>query len=659
MSDTGSHNAEKFDSFENKSVNPSKNPSFTEILSLSRRGFIGSAITIGGAVALSNMMNISKAFAEKSDKPSIPPLTTFTEIERGVDGYHHVAGGYNADILIRWGDPLFTNTPEFDPYNQTAEKQLKQFGYNNDYTGFIPLPLNSNNAEHGLLCVNHEYTLAKLMFEKPEGENKRYSKEQCAVMMASMGNTILEVKKHNGKWTYIKSSPFNRRISLLETEMEIKGTAAGDKRLKTKEDPTGKKVIGTMQNCAGGITPWGTYLTCEENINYSFIGIVNEKHPEYINQKRFGFNEKSEDYGLYFNRFNINKEPNEPNRFGWVVEIDPLNPLSKPVKHTNLGRFKHEGCTIHINKDGCVIAYMGDDQQNEYVYKFVSTKKYNSKNRDANFDIFESGILYVAQFKKDGKMEWLPLVYEQNGLDKTNGFNSQADVLIEARRAADILGATPMDRPEDVQTNPSNGKVYIALTNNESRENINIANTRLHNAHGQIIELTVPNNDHTTLEYNWNVLVMCGNPNKKEDEAIFHPETSENGWFSCPDNIEFDHQGRLWVTSDQGKAWFKNTACADGFYSVVTEGEKRGLSKMFFRVPVGAEMAGPTFTPDDKTLFLSVQHPSADATDLWKSFGRESTFSDPATRYPDFNAKMPPRPSVVVVTHKEGKIIGS
>ncbi len=358
----------------------------------------------------------------------------------------------------------------------------------------------------------------------------------------------------------------------------------------------------------------------------------------------------------------MTKEPNEANRFGWLVEIDPYDPNSVPKKRTALGRFKHEGAAVAIGQDGSVTVYSGDDERFDYVYKFVSAKKHKADDRAHNMTLLDEGTLHVGKFNADGSLEWLPLVHGQNGLTAENGFKDQAEVLIKARLAGDKVGATKMDRPEDIDVNPKNNMVYLMLTNNSRRkaEQVDAANPRAENQWGQVVEMLPPDGDHAAAKFAWNILVKGGNPKDGAVGAMFNPATSDNGWFSCPDNSAVDHQGRLWITTDQGGSWPKVSGKSDGVYALETEGELRGKSMMFFRCPVGAEMCGPVFTPNDETLFVAVQHPATDGVDAYAPFGKEeSTFEDPATRWPDFKDGMPPRPSVVAITKQGGGVIGS
>ena len=595
----------------------------------------------------------------------------FPETAGGVDAEHHLAEDHEAQVLLRWGDPVFADSALFDPHNQSMESQLTQFGYNNDFIGFLPLDAAGNRA---LLCINHEFTSEEVMFP---GVGVQHTKdfadmtaELVAIEMAAHGGTIMEIALADGAWQPILDSPFNRRITPLSTEMSVDGPAAGHPRLKTAVDPSGRRIIGTLNNCAGAITPWGTFLMAEENFHgYFWTDQVNDKGKrlrkglggeQKKSYERYGIPGSWYNWGQHHDRFNVDLEPNEPNRFGWVVEVDPADPASTPVKHTALGRFRHEGAGCVLSSGGRAVAFMGDDARFDYLYRFISTATCRPGDKAANMSLLSDGTLSVARFDSDGTVTWLPLRFGEGPLTPENGFESQADVVIDARLAADALGATPMDRPEEVEPNPQTGRVYVMLTNNKKRtaEQVDDANPRANNWLGHIIEMTPPDGDYEAATYDWDILVKCGNPAIAGVGATWNPRTSTDGWFAGPDNCAFDSQGRLWIATDQGNNW-KRTGRADGLYGLETEGALRGHSKLFFRCPVGAELCGPCFTPDGETLFVAVQHPGTDGTRHFKGFERQSTFEDPATRWPDFNPKVPPRPAVLAIRKKGGGRVGS
>jgi uncharacterized protein len=566
---------------------------------------------------------------------------TFIESGRFLDETHHVSPGYKVTAVIRWGDPLHTTAPAFNPQAQTAAAQERQFGANNDFIAYMPLPRGSANSRRGLLCVNNEYTTPQLMWPgyTDEGYAKNITREQCETEMAAQGHSIVEIENSDGVWKINRGSAYNRRISALSTVMRVSGPAAGHPRMKTQADTTGARVIGTFGNCAGGTTPWGTVLSAEENIQNYFTGNPGIGR-EAAAWKRYGIHGRGrQPWGVRFDRFNLDREPHEPNRFGWVVEIDPYDPQSVPVKRTALGRFKHECATTALSHDARVAVYSGDDERMEYVYKFVTQGRYDAQQPAANRDLLDHGTLYVARFEADGRMHWLPLIFGQ--------------VMIDARRAADLLGATRMDRPEDVEANPVTGRIYVVCTYNESRKpaEVDAANPRGPNRVGHIIEIVPPmvngKPDHAAVECHWEFFLLGGDPKNSEHGARYHGAISDNGWVAAPDNVAFDRHGRIWITTDgQSSA----AGFADSVYAAETSGPRRGVTRCLFSAPRGAETTGPAFTPDGKTLFISIQHPGSE---------KGSTIDRPSTRWPDFRPDMPPRPSVVAITHAEGKDIGS
>ena len=648
--------SQAYEASEDIGRNGTANPTIGDVIAVrfDRRDLIKGAL---GVAAISATMGPLALAAAKGARAAATTRFAFKELKAGVDDKHHVAEGYDAQILIRWGDPILPGGKPLDPMNQSAATQKLQFGYNNDFVGYLPMPGAANPSQHGLLVVNHEYTNEELMFpgvgrqEMKDANFSATTPELVAIEMAAHGGSVIEVRRENGTWGVVSDSKYARRID-ANTEMEITGPAAGHDRMKTEADPTGRKVLGMMNNCAGGVTPWGTWLTCEENFHGYFWKKLADDHPEAKNYKRYGVPSTFYAWGKFHDRFDLTKAANEANRFGWVVEIDPFAPASVPKKRTALGRVKHEGAAGIVSKDGRYVIYSGDDERFEYVYRFVTSRTVDPGNRAANRDILDEGTLSVAKYNADGTVRWLPLVFGQGPLTQANGFNSHADVLIETRRAADHLGATRMDRPEDVEANPKTNKVYVMLTNNNRRkpDQQDAANPRADNRFGHIIEMIPPDGDHGADTFKWEILVKCGDPSDPKTGASFSSETTRNGWFGMPDNLAVDNQGRVWIATDGNSA--VKTGRSDGIWALETEGPGRGTAKHFFRVPIGAEMCGPFFTPDDETFFVAVQHPGEADDDDPKA--EPATFEKPTTRWPDFKDDMPPRPSIVVITKQGG-----
>lgn len=587
------------------------------------------------------------AASAAAPRTAIASTLGFREVAAAQDQTHHVSEGYGAQVLLRWGDPIVPEAPAFDPARQSAAAQLTQFGYNCDFIGFLPVPLGSEASDRGLLVVNHEYTDTRLMFPGLDQDDVEPSLGLVDTELAAHGLSVVEIVRDATGWRVVTDGFYNQRISTLATVVRIAGPASGHPRLVTKADPTGRRVLGTLANCGGGVTPWGTVLSGEENFDQYFSGAPGET-PEARNYQRLGFGTSVyyPRWAHYSRRFDMGFEPNEPNRFGWVVEVDPFDPSAAPVKRTALGRFKHEAATPVVNGDGRVVVYMGDDEREEYVYKFVSAGTYDPVDRAASLELLDAGTLYVARFDEDGTVAWLPLVHGAGPLTEANDFASQADVVIEARRAADLLGATKMDRPEDVETNPVNGRVYVMLTKNSSREpdERDGANPRADNAFGHVLELTPPDGDHAADTARWDVFLLAGDGSNPAHKAQYGPGVGPDGWLANPDNCAFDATGRLWIATD-GMA--ESMGAADGVFASDIDGAGRAATRRLFSVPKGAETCGPCFTPDATTLFVAVQHP-----------GSGSRYASPSTRWPDFDPAMPPRPSVVAITRTDGGTIG-
>ena len=391
---------------------PSDRPDIRTVIAerVSRRGFLfGSGAALGAVAAQGFVGSLFSGAAHAQDAAS---SLMFSELTRVFDDNHHVADGYDARVVVGWGDPMKAGDGPIDVGTMTAAQQANRFGYNCDYVAYMPLPRGSQTSDHGLLCVNNEYVSANVMFPGMTEDDvpTMLTAEQVALCNMSIGHSVVEIKRVDGVWGVVQDSAMNRRFT-LETEFAISGPVAGHDWMKTSYDPTGTKVRGTNYNCGGGVTPWGTVLTCEEGASDTFGGdIATTAFPEVL--ERYGFD--GSDYyarAKFDPRFDISKEPNEPNRFDWVVEIDPYEPTSTPVKRTALGRMAHEAATTVLNKDGRVVVYMGDDDYFEYVYRFVSEGTYDPANPASGKDLLDAGTLSVAVYNADGTMNWLPMVF--------------------------------------------------------------------------------------------------------------------------------------------------------------------------------------------------------------------------------------------------------
>ncbi|GIW09977.1 MAG: dTDP-glucose 4,6-dehydratase [Dehalococcoidia bacterium] len=618
---------------------------FAEVLErfISRRSILKAGAALGlASVGASLLETPPAADAATLDFVAIPADPA--DADRLV-----VPPGYRAQVLIRWGDPILPGAEPWNPERQSAAQQARQFGYNNDFVGYLPLPYGSNSSTRGLLVVNHEYTNAELMFANYSLE--RQTREQVDITMAAHGISVVEVvRQPDGGWRYRPDSPYNRRITAT-TPIQLTGPAAGHPWLVTSADPTGSWVLGTLNNCAGGKTPWGTVLSGEENFNGYFdnAGRLPADDPRRASLQRYGIPTGLGRYqwSKYYDRFDVGKEPNESFRFGWVVEIDPYDPTATPKKRTALGRAKHEAATFALNPDGGLAVYMGDDERFDYIYKFVPSGRFNPNNRAANLGLLDEGTLYVARFNDDGTGRWIPLVWGQNGLTPENGFGSQADVLVHTRIAADLVGATKMDRPEDMEWNPVNGKVYAVMTYNEQRGGSgrpgpDAANPRPNNRTGHILEISEANNDVTATTFTWNVFILGGLPNDPSSYYAGFPKEQITSALAAPDNIVFDSQGTMWIATDGAPG---PLGINDGVYAVPVAGSERGYLRQFLSSPAGSEVCGPECTPDNTTFFVAIQHP-----------GEEGTVEKPVSTWPD---GLPyPRPAVVAITAEHGGRIG-
>jgi secreted PhoX family phosphatase len=561
-----------------------------------------------------------------------------------------VPEGYVAQVIAPWGDPvgLSGEMPAFkaDATN-TAAEQAAQLGMHHDGIHYFAI----NGSQSGLLVMNHEYTDDGLLHA--DGM-KTWTAEKVRKAQAAHGVSVIEVELKDGRWNLVTPSPWARRIT-SNTPMELTGPAAGHAMLRTAADPAGRNVLGTVNNCGSGITPWGTYLTCEEN----FINYFKGPDAPNAHETRWGLR-KGDPAGYRWHehdaRFDASKTPNEPNRFGWVVEIDPMNPSSTPKKRTALGRAAHEGATVAVAKDGRAVIYMGEDARFEYIYKFVSRDAIKPGGARANADLLDHGTLYVARFDADGRGQWLPLVHGQGPLTAANGFADQGDVLIKSRQASDLLGATKMDRPEWTAVDQARGEVYCTLTNNSNRgldkqPGTDAANPRANNSMGHIIKWREAG-DFSADRFSWNHFVLAGDPAQARAEARGNIKGDA---FSCPDGLWVDARGVLWIQTDMStSAMGKGELANLGNNVLLAADTQSGEIRRFLTGPRGCEITGITSTPDLRTVFINIQHPGESPSER----------SDPATplaisTWPQGPSAGRPRSATVVIRRQDGGIVGT
>ncbi len=578
----------------------------------------------------------------------------FAPVSMSKDDSVRVPAGYTATPLYRWGDAIGSKLgmPAFraDAGN-SADEQLLQAGMHHDGMQYFSLPFGSAGSTRGLLAINHEYTDDGLLHA---GGMNSWNAAKVRKSQAAHGVSVIEIEMRDGSWTVVRPSPYARRISAM-TPMRIAGPAAGHATLRTAADPAGIEVLGTINNCANGYTPWGTYLTCEENWNGYFAngGAI---PPE---QRRYGMTAQGAGYRWheFDTRFDAAAHPNEPNRFGWIVEIDPYDPSYQPVKRTSLGRIKHEGAARAITKDDRVVFYMGDDQQFEYIYKWVSRDAWNRNDRAANRDFLDHGTLYAAKFNADGAGQWLELTQGKNGLTAANGFVTQADVLIKTRQAADVAGATKMDRPEWTAVNMKDNSVYCTLTNNSARgakdqPGVDATNPRVNNTFGHIIRWQEDGDDFSATAFRWNIFVMAGDPLIEDANKRGN---IRGDVFGSPDGLWFDAAGRLWIQTDVStSALYRGDYAGIGNNQMLCADIASGRIARFLTGPKGCEITGITETPDGRTMFVNIQHPGETSSER----------SDPAqpqavSHWPDGPTGGRPRSATVVIRKDDGGVIGS
>ena len=594
---------------------------------LSRRGFLSGLVAVGsGAAAMSaGLLNGTSAQAQQVTRFAFKPILIAT------DDTVRVPEGYSWKPVIKWGDALFADAEPFDPANGVSFAASERvFGENTDGMELFVV------GNKQVIAVNHEYANTKINLPNTHADGVADSAEDAQLLRNLQGVTVMEVAETDSGWSVVVDSPFNRRIT-QDTEIQMSGPATGSDLLKTVSDPTGMTARGTMNNCGSGKTPWGTYLTCEENFN-GYFGSTDanlERTPE---QVRYGLNvEGRYGYEKFDDRFDLSKDPNEPNTQGWVVEIDPSDPDSTPVKRTALGRFKHENAACVIAPDGRVVVYLGDDERSEFLYKYVSNEVYVPGGDTST--LLDNGTLYAAKFLENGSGQWLPLTPETTEM-------AEDEILVFSRIAASKAGATTMDRPEWVAVSPIAAEAYCALTNNSKRgvepnaggdeTPVGGPNPRAENGYGQIVRWRPAEENHASPDFTWDLYVMAGNPTKHDDDYAGSRNITAGNMFNSPDGMIIDSTGMIWIQTD-GDDSNEGDFEGQGNNQMLVGDPSTGEIQRFLTGPFGCEVTGLCWSADKRTMFVGIQHPDAPFPD-----GEDSL----------------PRSTIVAITREDGAQIG-
>ena len=607
-----------FDAFDEARRPAPQSTGFDQVVerALSRRGFLGVLAYGSGAAAMGLGTGVTGLLSSVSAEAATSRFA-FAPIPIATDATVHVPDGYTWQVLARWGDPLFSDAAEFDhATGGDAATSNRIFGENTDGMELFTL------GGRQVIAVNHEYVNPKLNLPQND-KGTPASSEDVRKLQNLQGVTVMEVAEGEDGWRIVVDSPLNRRID-HNTQMRLSGPAAGHDLLKTEADPTGTASLGTFNNCGAGRTPWGTYLTCEENFN-GYFGSTDEAFALPERFKRYGIGAKSVySYEKFDPRFDVSKNPNEPHRAGYIVEIDPSDPASVPVKRTALGRFKHENAALVIARDGRVVVYMGDDERGEFLYRFVSNGIY-TPGADTSA-LLDEGTLSVARFADDGKGEWVALTPKATGM-------SAAEIAVFTRVAASKVGATTMDRPEWVAVNPVAVEAYCALTNNTRRgvkpnaggdeTPVGGPNPRAENKYGQIVRWYPENDDHAADGFAWDLFVMAGNPTVHKDAYGGSDNVNEGNMFNSPDGMMFDTTGLLWIQTD-GDDDNEGDFAGQGNNQMLAGDPATGRIERFLTGPNGSEVTGLTWSADRRTMFVGIQHPKAPFPDGEGTLGRSS-----------------------------------
>ena len=596
---------------------------------LSRRDLMKGVMVFGGVAALGN--TLFPAITEAA-----PHRFAFDAIDASTADNITVPPGYSAQVMVRWGDPLWSDGKEFDQKTRgTASSQAVSFGDNNDGMEVYAY------GNKTILIANNEYTNVRIIWGN-RWKRKAQNDDDILKGMNAHGLTVAEIEQKDGQWSIVKDSPFNRRLT-PDVEMDIAGPAAGHNLMKTTIDPAGMVAQGTFNNCGNGSTPWGTYLACEENFN-GYFATDNQDLAISAEMKRYGVTPLGLGYGWekIDDRFDLAKEPNECNRHGYVTEVDPTDPNSRPKKRTALGRFKHENAEVVVNGDGHIVVYMGDDERGEFLYRYVSNGVYAP---GAETDtLLDDGRLYVAKFSDDGTGEWLELTPQSTGMA------NMAEICIHTRIAASTVGATTMDRPEWVSANPNAAEVYCCLTNNKNRglktnaggdeTPVGGPNPREANRYGQIVRWRPHSGDHTGNSFDWDLYVLAGNPTVHGDANAGSDNITKDNMFNSPDGLKFDSNGILWIQTD-GNYSNEDNYAGQGNNQMLAADPASGEIRRFLTGPKQAEVTGLTWSPDRRTMFVGIQHPGERGDGNWPDGGNSV-----------------PRSAILAITRDDGGLTG-
>lgn len=633
---------------------------FSKLLShaLSRRQLLKAPLALGtlpfllatGCNSTAGKTSEEATYNESAGAITAEPTLNFDEVPSNTADTITLPSGYNWRPLLSWADPInqlgraFSDVEQFN----LADQRLAM-GDNNDGMEFFAV-----DDEHAVLAVNNEYVAAYLFYQN----DSQPTAEEVEKTQTGMGVTLLALVKQNDQWQLDKQSALSRKVTAQST-LQLDGPAAAHALLQGVRDPSGTTSLGTWANCGCGRTPWNSYLTCEENFN-GYYGTDNSDFSPSAEQNRYGLG--ATDWGLgwyrHQSRFDINANPIEANHMGWVVEIDPLDADATPVKHTALGRFKHENAEVVIASSGQLVVYMGDDESGEHLYKYVSDGAYNPDDEPSQRQLLQQGTLYAAKFNAAngelrGTGQWLALSVGENGLDASAGFPDQASICVHTRLAASHVGATTMDRPEWVAVNPLKAEAYCSLTNNKYRgvapnaggveTPVGGPNPRAANLYGQIVRWQPTNGDHSADTFDWDLFALAGNPVVHSGGLDAGSQNIHAGnMFTSPDGLAFDHRGRLWIQTDGN---FKNSGdfAGMGNNQMLVANPDTGEIRRFMVGPLGCEVTGLCWSADNRSLFVGIQHPGDHNTGSHFPHGGNSQ----------------PRSTVVVITRDDGAEIAS